>query len=136
MLLSETMGVTSKPLRDQYVSKYTPTALTLSTPLARREFFILRFEPGVIILRKGRLVDDQTMFDRFDSLKRELQPMRDSLERIEARLARQGGIIQGGSRQVARLVSWSEDIDQMLAERDRRIDELTRRVDKLENPRS
>ena len=74
------------------------------------------------------------MFDLFNSLKRELQPMKDALERIETRLARQGGIIQGGSRQVACLVSWSEDIDQVLAERDRRIDELTRRVDKLENP--
>jgi hypothetical protein len=82
-------------------------------------------------------VDDQTMFDLFDSLKREfhqeLRPVKDAMERIETRLGRHGGIIQGGSRQVARLVSWSEDIDQMLAERDQRIDELTRRVDKLEN---
>jgi hypothetical protein len=41
-------------------------------------------------------MDDQTMFDLFDSLKREikldLQPVKDGLERIESRLTRQGGI--------------------------------------------
>ena len=81
-------------------------------------------------------MDDQTMFDLFDSLKREvrqeIQPVRDALERIEARLARQGGLIQGGARQVARLATWSEDVDQLLAERDQRIEDLTRRVEKLE----
>jgi hypothetical protein len=81
-------------------------------------------------------MDDQTMFDLFDSLKREvrqeIQPVRDALERIEARLARQGGLIQGGARQVARLATWSEDIDQLLAERDQRIEDLSRRVEKLE----
>jgi hypothetical protein len=44
-------------------------------------------------------MDDETMFDLFDSLKREvrpeIQPVRDALERIEARLARQSGLIQG-----------------------------------------
>ena len=81
-------------------------------------------------------MDDQTMFDLFDSLKREvrqeIQPVRDALERIEARLARRGGLIQGGARQVARLATWSEDVDQLLAERDQRIEDLTRRVEKLE----
>ena len=81
-------------------------------------------------------MDDQTMFDLFDSLKREvrqeIQPVRDALERIEARLARQGGLIQGGARQMARLATWSEDVDQLLADRDARIEDLTRRVEKLE----
>ena len=92
-------------------------------------------------------MDDQTMFDLFDSLKREVKqetdslkrefkqeiaPLKDALERIEARLARQGGIIQGGTRQVARLITWSEEMDEMLAERDARIADLSRRVDKLE----
>jgi hypothetical protein len=81
-------------------------------------------------------MDDQTMFDLFDSLKREFklefEPVRDALDRIEARLDRQGGIIQGGTRQVARLITWSEDLDKMLAVRDRRIEDLTRRLDKLE----
>jgi hypothetical protein len=85
-------------------------------------------------------MDDQTMFDLFDSLKREIQqitlemqPMKDGLERIEARLARQGGIIQGGTRQVARLITWSEEMDEMLLQRDGRIEELERRLSKLEN---
>jgi hypothetical protein len=92
-------------------------------------------------------MDDQTIFDLFDSLKREmkqesdalrlelrqeLRPMRDAMERIEARLARQGSLIQGGTRQVARLVTWSEDVDQLLADRDARIEDLTRRVERLE----
>jgi hypothetical protein len=45
------------------------------------------------------MMDDQTMLDLFDSLKREFEaslvPVKDSLERIEARMDRQGGIIQG-----------------------------------------
>ena len=92
-------------------------------------------------------MDDQTMFDLFDSLKsevkqeadslrreikQEIAPLKDAIERIEARLARQGGVIQGGTRQVARLITWSEEMDAMLAERDARIEKLTRRVDKLE----
>jgi hypothetical protein len=54
-------------------------------------------------------MDDQTMFDLFDSLKREVEsskrelkqefqqeihPLKDALERIEARLSRQGRIIR------------------------------------------
>ena len=88
-------------------------------------------------------MDDQNMFDLFDSfksevkqeadsLRREIAPIKDAIERIEARLARQGGVIQGGTRQVARLITWSEEMDAMLAERDARIEKLSRRVDKLE----
>jgi polyhydroxyalkanoate synthesis regulator phasin len=40
---------------------------------------------------------------------------------------------QGGARQVARFATWSEEIDEMMAERDGRIEDLTRRVEKLEN---
>jgi predicted RNase H-like nuclease (RuvC/YqgF family) len=94
--------------------------------------------PTGVMIRAGDM-DDQTMFDLFESLKREidslrqeLRPMRAAMERIEARLARQGGLIQGGVRQVARLATWSEDIDQLAAERDGRIEDLTRRVERLE----
>ena len=73
------------------------------------------------------------MFDLFDSLKRELKPMKDALDRIEARLSRQGGLIQGGTRhQVARLATWSEEIDRLLVERDARMEDLARRLEKLE----
>ena len=81
-------------------------------------------------------MDDQSMFDLVDSLRREIkqeiQPLKDGLERIEARLTRQGGIIQGGTRQVARLITWSDEMDELLAQRDGRIEELERRLDKLE----
>lgn len=92
-------------------------------------------------------MDDQTMFDLFDSLKREfdsvrrelkqeIQPLKDGIARIESRLARHGGVIQGGSRQVARLITWSEETDEVLADRDRRIEELERRISKLEGQAS
>jgi hypothetical protein len=58
--------------------------------------------------------------------------VKDGFERVETQLARQGGIINGGARQGARLITWSEEIDSMLAERDARIAELAQRLDKLE----
>lgn len=77
------------------------------------------------------------LVDLFDSVKRELkqelQPVKDALERIEARVSRQGGLIQGGARQVARLATWSEDVDKPIADRDGRIEDLERRIQKLEH---
>jgi hypothetical protein len=81
-------------------------------------------------------VDDNTLYDLFGSLSREIGALRtetrDGIQRIEARLDRVGGIINGGTRQVARLIAWSEEMDAMLSERDGRIEELTRRIEKLE----
>ena len=81
-------------------------------------------------------MDDQTMFDLFDSLKlefkQEIGEVKDALERIEVRLSRQGGIVQGGTRQVARLITWPEELDEMMAARDRKIEALERRLEKLE----
>jgi hypothetical protein len=81
-------------------------------------------------------MDDRTLMDLFGSLSREIgalrQDVKDGFERVETRLARQGGIINGGSRQIARLIEWSEKMDQMLGERDERIAELSRRLDRLE----
>lgn len=75
--------------------------------------------------------------DMFRSLETELKgeigDVKDGIQRIEARLDRQGGIINGGARQVARLIEWSEQMDAMLSERDGRIEELTRRLDRLEH---
>ena len=81
-------------------------------------------------------MDDNTLYDLFGSLSREIGAVRDGVRRIEARLDRQGGIINGGTRQVARLVAWSDEIDPMLSERDGRIEELTRRIEKLEGNES
>ena len=58
--------------------------------------------------------------------------LNEGINRIDVRLARPVGILNGGARQMARLITWSEDIDMMLAERDARIAELAHRIDKLE----
>jgi hypothetical protein len=85
-------------------------------------------------------VDDQTLYDLFGSLSREISSLRmetrDGFHRVEARLDRQGGVINGGARQVTRLIAWSEEMDAMLAERDGRIEELSRRVEALEGRKS
>jgi hypothetical protein len=67
-----------------------------------------------------------------ESLQTEMRVMKDSLHRIETRMDRIGGLVNGGSRALTRLAVWSESVDQMLADRDRRIDDLTRRVERLE----
>jgi hypothetical protein len=82
---------------------------------------------------EGDDMDDKTLLDLFGSLSREIGDIKDGIQRIEARLTRHGGIINGGARQIARLVTWSEEVDEMLAERDGRIAELERRLSRLEN---
>jgi hypothetical protein len=84
-------------------------------------------------------MDDKTLYDLFGSLSREVQTLRtdmidikDGVQRIETRLDRQGGIINGGTRQISRLITWSEEMDALQAERDGRIQELMRRVERLE----
>jgi hypothetical protein len=66
-------------------------------------------------------MDDNFLYDLFGSLSREIGEIRDGVRRIEMRLDRHGGIINGGARQVARLITWSEEMDAMQAERDGRI---------------
>ncbi|MBZ5626216.1 MAG: hypothetical protein LAQ69_47155 [Acidobacteriia bacterium] len=61
-----------------------------------------------------------------------IREVKDGIQRIEARLDRQGGVINGGTFQVARLIEWSERVDSMMAQRDGRIEELFRRIEKLE----
>ncbi len=51
------------------------------------------------------MIDDRTLFDLLTSLSREIaevdRKVQAGFERIEARLAKQGGIISGGARQVS-----------------------------------
>ncbi len=84
-------------------------------------------------------MDDKILMDQFGSLSREIgevkaevADVKDGINRIDVRLARQVGILNGGARQMARLITWSEDIDTLLAQRDARIEELAHRIDKLE----
>ena len=96
-------------------------------------------------------MDDNTLLDLFSSLTNEIAGVKDSVSaelsdlrtemregfgRIEARLGRQGGIINGGTRQVARLVEWSEKIDAVIADRDAEIRDLRERVARLEKKQS
>jgi hypothetical protein len=96
-------------------------------------------------------MDDKTLSDLFSSLTSEIAgakdsvsselselrtEMREGFSRIEARLGRQGGIINGGARQVARLVEWSEKIDALIADRDATLRELKERVERLERKQS
>jgi hypothetical protein len=86
-----------------------------------------------------KVMDDKPLMDLFGSLSREIgevkaevADVKEGINRIDLRLARQSGILNGGARQMARLVTWSEDIDTLLAHRDARIAELAHRIDKLE----
>jgi hypothetical protein len=72
-----------------------------------------------------------------DSLESEIHSFRDDvirrLDRIEVRLDRQGGLIRSGQTNLVRLNGWSEKMDQLLAARDKRLDELEARLRKLES---
>jgi hypothetical protein len=71
-----------------------------------------------------------------DSLHREMHGgfarVNERLDLIETRLARQGGLIQSGSRWSTRMSAWSESIDRLLSTRDKRISDLEERIRNLE----
>ena len=58
--------------------------------------------------------------------------MRSGFDRVGARLDKHGGLLNGGARQITRMIDWSEKVDELLAERDKAIEDLKRRVEKLE----
>ena len=74
--------------------------------------------------------------DLIESLARDMHQqfavLNEKFDRQDARLSRHGGILNGGARQMARLIDWSETLDDMLAERDRRINDLEARLRRLE----
>jgi hypothetical protein len=59
--------------------------------------------------------------------------MRTGFDRVGARLDKHGGLLNGGARQITRLIEWSEKVDGLIADRDRTIEDLKRRVEKLES---
>ncbi len=81
-------------------------------------------------------MDDKILTDLLESLSREIgslrQDVKDGFQRVEIRLARLEGILNGGARQMVRMIAWSGEIDAMLVERDARIAELAHRLDRLE----
>jgi chloramphenicol 3-O-phosphotransferase len=54
------------------------------------------------------------------------------MDRQDARLERQGGLIQGGARAIVRMVEWTETADTTLSRYDRRLAEFERRLDQIE----
>ena len=59
--------------------------------------------------------------------------MDQGFERLDARLGRHGGLIQGGSKAISRLIVWSERVDETIRVRDREIAEIRERLKRLEN---
>jgi hypothetical protein len=53
-------------------------------------------------------------------------------DRIEARMDRQGGLIQGGSRTITRMIEWTEGADTTFSRYDRRLADFERRLDQIE----
>jgi hypothetical protein len=56
----------------------------------------------------------------------------DHMDAIQSRLDRQGGWLRSGQTNLVRMNNWSEDIDALLAKRDKRLDTLEARLRKLE----
>jgi hypothetical protein len=67
-----------------------------------------------------------------ESLEHEIGTLRQSIERMDARLAKIGA----GAHYVSRLVEWSEKQDQFQADTLRQIHELADRVKRLEEGRT
>ena len=71
-----------------------------------------------------------------DSLHREMHEGFASInarfDLMELRLNRHGALLQTGSRWSARMTAWSENVDQLLTERDKKISELEQRIRDLE----
>ena len=66
-----------------------------------------------------------------ESEKRLRSEMHQGFDRIDARLGRHGGLVQGGSKAIARLITWSERVDELI--RDQEIAEIRARLERLEN---
>src|SRR5688572_15279230 len=77
----------------------------------------------------------QHMDKRFEHMDKRFGRLEEKYDAQAARLDRQGGLIRAGQTNIVRLNDWSEKIDQMLASRDKRIDELDARLRKLEENR-
>jgi hypothetical protein len=85
--------------------------------------------------------EDMTFFEKlFRSLESEMknsfEAVNARLDQTNARLERIGGLVNGGSRAIARMIDWSEKTDVSLAEVLRRQQALEDRVRELERKRT
>jgi len=60
----------------------------------------------------------------------------DRLIAIEKRLALQGGLVQSGSRAMARFIEWTEGMDSSMFRYDRRLSDVEKRLADLERKSS
>jgi hypothetical protein len=71
-----------------------------------------------------------------ESLHREMHAgftrMNERFDVIETRMNRHGGLIQTGARWTTRMSAWSEQIDRLLSERDKKSADLEQRIRNLE----
>ena len=79
---------------------------------------------------------ERLLTDMKESLERQMETgfkrLEERYDAQAARMDRQGGLIRSGQTNIVRLNDWSEKMDQLLAARDKRIDELEARLRKLE----
>jgi hypothetical protein len=79
---------------------------------------------------------EQLIGDMKENLERQMEAgfrrLGEKYDAQAARMDRQGGLIRTGQTNIVRLNEWSEKMDQLLAVRDKRIDELEARLAKLE----
>jgi hypothetical protein len=75
---------------------------------------------------------ESEMRQEFADLRREMALLHEKFDRQDARLSRHGGLLNGGARQITRLVEWSEKVDEMMTTRDAKIAEMDARLRKLE----
>lgn len=75
-----------------------------------------------------------------DSLHKEMHAgftrVNERLDLIETRLDRQGALIQTGARWTARMSGWSEQVDRIQTERDKKFADLEKRVRNLERKKN
>ena len=76
----------------------------------------------------------------FVALQREMHEgfarLGERINQKETRLDRHGALLQTGARWSARMVKWTEDVDQKQEERDKRIADLEKRVRNLERKKN
>ncbi len=82
------------------------------------------------------------LIDIKESLERDMALLNNRFDAFDARfdnqttrLERHAGLLQTGNRWVSRMNRWAEKVDTALAQKDRQILDLTKRLEELEDPK-
>ena len=73
------------------------------------------------------------MAQPFDKVDLRFDQFEARMDRLEVSMDRIGGLVNGGSRAIARLAEWTERSDQLAGETLRRLNDLEQRMAKLES---